>query len=157
MRRSDIVQVLTFFGERYTYGLRSIELLSPPSDRIIGMRRSLGRLVVPGRIMLYAQPPSPWSLPGTLRDVDALLLESAGAEIDVTDRGIHTVVHWPGDTLRHFMLFDVLMHEIGHHLIQHYTGKRSARVARTRDHEAFARRFAHHCRLTFLKHGQWDL
>jgi hypothetical protein len=49
------------------------------------------------------------------------------------------------------MLFDVLLHEIGHHLIQQYRGKRTARVARTRDHEACADRFALQCRL--LYHG----
>jgi hypothetical protein len=40
------------------------------------------------------------------------------------------------------MLFDVLLHEIGHHVLQHGKGKRLVRIARTRDHEAFATRFA---------------
>jgi hypothetical protein len=44
------------------------------------------------------------------------------------------------------MLFDGLMHEIGHHLIQHHTGKRLARVMRTTDHERSAGRFADACR-----------
>jgi Zn-dependent peptidase ImmA (M78 family) len=44
------------------------------------------------------------------------------------------------------MLFDVLMHEVGHHVIQQYKGKRPARVARTKDHEALAERFAARCR-----------
>jgi hypothetical protein len=65
------------------------------------------------------------------------------------DNGTLTVVTWPGATLRDFMLFDVLMHEIGHHLIQQYKGKRPARVVRTRDHEAFADRFAERCRLLY--------
>ena len=40
------------------------------------------------------------------------------------------------------MLRDVLLHEIGHHVLQHGKGKRGVRIARTRDHEAFATRFA---------------
>lgn len=56
------------------------------------------------------------------------------------------IVSWPATTLRDYMLFDVLMHEIGHHLLQQYTGKRMARVARTKDHEAFADLFAQQCR-----------
>jgi Zn-dependent peptidase ImmA (M78 family) len=49
------------------------------------------------------------------------------------------------------MLFDVLMHEVGHHLIQHHKGKRQARVARTRDHEAFADAFARRWREVWLQ------
>jgi hypothetical protein len=66
--------------------------------------------------------------------------------VESCDDGGATIVSWPSTTLRAFMLFDVLMHEIGHHLIQHYKGKRPARVARTRDHEAFADAFAQRCR-----------
>ena len=67
--------------------------------------------------------------------------------LEIPEGGAHALVSWPGKTLRDFMLFDVLMHEIGHHLIQQYKGKRRARVARTRDHEAFAAHFARRCRL----------
>jgi hypothetical protein len=48
----------------------------------------------------------------------------------------------------------VLMHEVGHHLIQQYKGKRRARVARTRDHEAFADGFARRCRRLSRGAGQ---
>jgi hypothetical protein len=54
-------------------------------------------------------------------------------------------VDWPGDTLRDFLLFDGLMHEIGHHM----TGKRTARVMRTADHERRADAFATACRLVW--------
>ncbi len=59
--------------------------------------------------------------------------------------GAQTIVAWPGETLREFMRFDVLLHEIGHHIIQHEKGKRAARVLRTKDHEAWADAFARHC------------
>lgn len=108
-----------------------------------------GSLKVPGRIILYEQQQGTWLLPGTLPEGDAAKLQRAGAEIDVVAGGLQTSVTWPGQTLRDFMLFDVLMHEVGHHLIQQYKGKRRARVARTRDHEAFAEHFARECRRAF--------
>jgi hypothetical protein len=148
--RADIVRLLRFFGERCTYGLRSIELLqgTGPSPR---ERMRLGRLMVPGRILLFDQPPSPWLVTGTLPEVELARLQRAGALVECAADRLHTVITWPGHTLRDFMLFDVLLHEIGHHLIQQYRGKRPARVVRTRDHEAFADYFAFQCRL--LYHG----
>jgi len=53
--------------------------------------------------------------------------------------------------LRDFMLFDALMHEIAHHRLQQYTGKRTARIARTADHEAYADQFAAQCRAQFME------
>jgi hypothetical protein len=53
-----------------------------------------------------------------------------------------TLVDWPADTLRRFILEEVLLHELGHHALQHHKAKRRARIARTKDHEAFAARFA---------------
>lgn len=40
------------------------------------------------------------------------------------------------------MLCEVLLHEMGHHLLQHHKAKRRVRIARTQDHEAAAERFA---------------
>jgi Zn-dependent peptidase ImmA (M78 family) len=51
-------------------------------------------------------------------------------------------VDWPADTLRRFMLEEVLMHELGHHVLQHHKAKRLARIARTKDHETSATLFA---------------
>jgi hypothetical protein len=143
--RKDILRVLQFLGEPCTYGLRSIELLQGEGV-VAGCGLLFGRLFVPGRIVLYEQPSSPWLLTGSLAEEEAERLRSAGAFIEADENGLRTAVLWPDDTLRDFMLFDVLMHEIGHHLIQQYKGKRSERVARTRDHEAFAHQFAARCR-----------
>jgi hypothetical protein len=96
--------------------------------------------------VLYDQPPSPWLLPGTLSAVELDRLRRAGAVVELVSETSQTIVSWQGETLRDFMLFDVLMHEIVHHLLQHDKGKRRERVARTRDHEAFADRFARRCR-----------
>lgn len=143
--RGAIMRVLRFFGEPCTYGLRSIELLQ--GEAVVPGRGLLfGRLFVPGRVVLYDQPSSPWLLTGMLPEDEAARLQRAGALIDADEHSHWTTVTWPDNTLRDFMLFDVLMHEIGHHLIQQYKGKRPARVARSRDHEAFAHRFAARCR-----------
>ena len=141
---ADIARVLRFFGEHCTYGVRSVELAQGAS-RVPASGLRLGRLVVPGRIILYDQPPSPWTLRGALHPAVRDRLCRSGAIVTPVG-GAHTIVAWPAETLRDFMLFDVLMHEVGHHLIQQYKGKRPARVARTRDHEAFADLFARQCR-----------
>ena len=79
---------------------------------------------------------------GVIAERDARLLASAGALVTAyLDLGV-TLIHWPEHSLRRFMLFDVLLHEIGHHVLQHNKGKRLVRIARTRDHEAYATRFA---------------
>jgi hypothetical protein len=114
--RADIERVLRFFGERCIYGLRSIRLVDGHAAPATG-GLLLGRLLVPGCIVLYAQPPSPWLLPGRLTARDEERLRRAGALVERFDSGAQTSVTWPGDTLRDFMLFDVLMHEVGHHLI----------------------------------------
>lgn len=149
LNRRDIVWALQYFGEICTYGLQSIELVSTPADT--GHKLNLGKLFIPGRIVIYPQPIGPWHLPGKLSFRERNRLQRAGAIFQMTTGSIHTLVRWPDDTLKNFMLFDVLMHEIGHHLIQHYSGKRCLRAARTKDHEAFARRFADRCRAISMK------
>jgi hypothetical protein len=144
--RADIARLLRFFGARCTYGLQSVELVRG-DDALPRSSLQLGRLLVPGRILLYDQPRSPWVLVGRLPGQEAERLGFAGALVEGGE--LQSVVTWPGETLREFMLFDVLMHEVGHHLIQQYKGKRPARVARTKDHEAFAARFGRRCRLLY--------
>ena len=78
-------------------------------------------------------------------------LEHARAVVSTIDS--ETRVEWPGETLADCMRFDGLLHEIGHHLIQHYTGKRTARVMRTADHERRAQRFADACRRAWVEKG----
>jgi hypothetical protein len=116
------------------------------------MRLLFGRLRVPGWVLLHDQPPSPWLLPGRLPAAEAKRLQGAGAYVEPLNGG-HTRVTWPGDTLRQFMLMNVLLHEIGHHLVQQYTGKRSVRNARTSEHELLAERFAARCRAQLLITG----
>jgi hypothetical protein len=146
--RADVERVLRFLGAQGTYGLRAVELVRG-SAPAAGGRLRLGALSVPGVVRLYDQLPPPWVLPGQVPPALAARMRRAGAIVERVGQGSQTRIVWPGETLRDFMLFDVLIHEIGHHLIQQYKGKRPARVARTRDHETFAERFAYRCRLAY--------
>jgi hypothetical protein len=148
--KADIVRLLRCAGEEYIYGLRRIVLARAPAG-FADARFVFGRLLVPGIIVLYEQLIPPWVLPGSLAWRDRERLERAGASIDMLGSGLQTVVSWPGTTLHDFMLFDVLMHEVAHHMLQQYTGKRTVRVARTADHEAFADSFAVECRKRYME------
>lgn len=77
-------------------------------------------------------------------------------KIETATDNAQTQLTWPEETLRDFLLLDVLMHEIGHHLIQHYGGKGRVRAARTKDHEAFVRRFADRCRAIYSQQQALD-
>lgn len=145
----DILRVLHFFGERCFYGLKSIKLIQG-SSASSEAKLSMGRLEVPGTIVLYDQPVSTWFINGTLPKTEREKLEQAGASIEPASDNLHCLIHWSEANLRNFMLFEVFMHEIGHHLIQQYKGKRSVRVARTKDHEQFAALFAQRCRESFI-------
>jgi hypothetical protein len=138
---------LEFFGPLAMYGLRSVvlgqALAASASERIL-----IARLRVPGRVILYEQPEPPWVIRGLSVPARERLLR-AGAVLDVA--AAVTRVEWPGDTLRELVLFDGLMHEIGHHLVQHHRGKRSMRMMRTADHERSAEAFAAACRLAWAE------
>jgi hypothetical protein len=142
LTRRQIVDALAFFGPLAGYGLKSVELRHA-DDGGPGVP-ILGRLRVPGTVILYEQRASAWTIPGRLSEESLCRLRDAGAIVDIGPSA--TVIQWPEETLANFILFDGLMHEVGHHLIQHHTGKRTARVMRTADHERAAQRFAAACR-----------
>ncbi|MBI2920541.1 MAG: hypothetical protein HYY18_05605 [Planctomycetes bacterium] len=148
----DIAEILRFFGERCTYGLKRVDLAHAGAGPARNAVR-FAELRLPGHVVLFEQPTVPWLLSGALPEDEMLKLRRAGAVVESRGNGLHTSVEWPGNTLRDFMLFDALMHEVGHHMLQHYAGKRRVRAARTRDHEAFAERFAARCREAF---GAWS-
>lgn len=138
--RADVLGLLRLAGAECTYGLRAVRLSVAPRTGLGELR--FGRLIVPGVIVLYAQPAPPWVLPGWLPGDEQDRLVRAGAKITSAGGGTQTIVDWPGDTLRRFMLLDVLLHELGHHVLQHERRAPSRRIVRTSDHEAFADRFA---------------
>ena len=141
--RTDIRDLLRAIGPIALYGLRTVELICGPSDGSL----VFGRYEAPGRILLFHQPVAPWRLSGTLKRLEARRLKRAGAIVRPQPGAGATSVDWPADTLRQFMLEDVLLHELGHHVLQQHKGKRPVRIARTKDHEAFAARFAARQRL----------
>lgn len=149
LSKSDILKLLEEVGSVAAYGLRCIELVHSPPKRSHGVRR-FGRYEVPGRIVLYEQPLSPWRLSRLPRST-IRQFEAAGATVTTLPNAGASLVHWPGNTLHRFMLEQVLLHEIGHHLLQHHKGKRLIRVARSRDHEAFASQFARNQRRALRK------
>jgi hypothetical protein len=142
--------MLNTVGPVAFYGLRWIELARSPANVSISTP-VFGRYCAPGRIILFEQPMSPWRLSGLLKGDVTRRLERAGAVVTCVADVSATLVHWPYDTLRRFMLEEVLLHELGHHVLQYHKGKRPVRIARTRDHEAFAARFAEKHRLAPMK------
>jgi hypothetical protein len=147
--KADLVGLLHFFGPQCFYGLRSIRLIHG-SGTTRGDFLPFGRLVVPGEIILYDQPKPPWFISGSIPRAERLRLERAGATVESSDNDMHCQILWTENDLKNFMLFEVFMHEVGHHIIQQYKGKRSDRVMRTKDHERFADSFAKRCRQSYL-------
>lgn len=138
--KRDVLELLRAAGPAARYGLRTVELVRAHATARSAL--AFGRYEAPCRILLFEQPALPWRVPGALKREDVLRLKRAGAVI-TTEPGLRaTLVDWPDDSLRRFMLEEVLLHELGHHVLQQHKGKRSARIARSRDHEAFAARFA---------------
>jgi hypothetical protein len=131
---ADVRRALTIFGEEIYYGVDTIELVPAPVE---ADRLPLGRLVAPGRILLFDQAPSPWRLGFGMVPRERAWLVEAGAEL--AEEG---AVVWPGETLRRFMLGYVLAHELGHHVLQHERRLRGERAARTREHEERAEAIA---------------
>jgi hypothetical protein len=137
--KHEILDVLDAIGPVSLYGLRSIELGRTRTGDA-SLMPAFASYHAPGRIVIYEQPTPPWRLRGSIAPETARRLKQAGAMLRP---GVGmAIVEWPGETLRRFILDQVLMHEIGHHLLQHHKGKRLVRIARTGDHEAFAERFA---------------
>ena len=133
---AEVRRLLDQLPPRYRYKLRAIELRPAPSRPQGAL--PLGRLLLPGRILLYAQPRSPWLLAGLLADDERARLRRAGALLSVDRRSCLTVVEWPGRSLCDFMLLDVLLHELAHHALQVRRARSITPAARMRDHEAVA-------------------
>jgi len=133
----DVSRLLTALGPAVTYGLRRVELRRQVRPLLVA------HLWVPGLVVLYEQPEPPWTLPGAPHPDTLHRLRRAGAKVH--SDAWRSRVDWPPGTLRDFMLFDGLAHEIGHHLVQQRTG-RATPAMRTTDHERRADAFAAACR-----------
>jgi hypothetical protein len=147
--RGDVERLLEFFGPEHYYGLRAVRLLRAPAAA--DGKLPLGRFQADGEIVLYEQPLPPWLLDAPLAPEEAERLLRAGAVIEAVNAGTRWHVDWPGTTLRDFLLLDVFLHEVGHHVLQHERRKPNQRIARTRDHEARADAFARRCRRAYVE------
>jgi hypothetical protein len=125
------MQFLEQLGPSGIYGLKEIELRRAPAGKHIFI---FGRYEAPSKICLFEQEKSPWLWP-KLPPKIIRFLRMAGAQFDSVSRQIT----WSGHALNNFMLRHVLLHELGHHRLQYYVGKRREARARERDHEAYAR------------------
>jgi len=142
---AEIMRMLASFGPPVVYGLRRIELRQRTAADPAGL--AVAALEEPGVVVLFEQPRPPWAIVGRL-DADAeRRLRRAGAVVHATMA--LTRVDWPGRTLTDFLLFDGLMHEVGHHIVQHRAGRTGVRAMRTADHERRADAFATACRLAW--------
>lgn len=149
--KKDIERLLRFFGAHVFYGIKEIHLSQAPASAKSGRNLLFGRLFIPGKIVLYEQPVPPWFVPSKLSAHDKKSLQRCGAQIETSDDGLRSIVTWDECALRDYMLFEVMMHEVGHHLIQHFKGKRQAQVMRTADHERSAEQFARKCRTLYAQ------
>lgn len=146
--KSQIQRVLLHFGELSWYGVQEISLLQNSKASV--NKLSFGSLIIPGKIQLFEQGKPPWFLNGGLGSEQQSLLESAGAIIEFSANRLRCKIDWPDDSLSSFMLFEVLMHEVGHQIIQQFKGKRTAQVLRTKEHELLAIAFARRCRQNYF-------
>ena len=120
-------------GTEFRYKLRSIRISQASAVRLKGI--VFAEYVVPGEIHVFSVPELPWSLPFLLRDADRKAFERYGARLDVDLAREITTVNWSLAGLRIFVLYEVLAHELGHHLLQAHRGKRIGTVCRRSDHE----------------------
>lgn len=150
---ADIRRALVYFGELCWYGVREISLMHSSSistpDKL-----TFGKLIVPGKVILYEQPIPPWLLSGRIDSTRISAFERAGAKITDSADGARCKIDWDSESLRDFMIFDVLLHEVGHHIVQQFKGKREAQVVRRKEHEALADIFAQRCRELYKSERQ---
>ena len=132
----EIRAFLHCIGPSAVYGLRVIRLrqecLLNPSGIVFA------EYVVPGEIHLYAVPASPWQFRFVLSRFDREAFIRHGASVHVDQSRSQTTVYWTPNGLKSYLLYEVLAHEIGHHILQHNKGKRQAQIRRRFDHEACA-------------------
>jgi len=136
-----VQEILETVGPTGFYGLKTVEL-SRRSEMDGAGSGLLARYISPDRIMLFEQKLPPWHYVGRLSESIRELFERSGAEVCWSDKASTTSVDWPGDTLANFLLTEGLLHELGHHIKQHEARAGTRRIARTKDHEAFASMYA---------------
>jgi hypothetical protein len=129
----DVRTFLKSLGPPAAYGLRVIRLKRESAFSAEGI--VFAEYVMPGEIRLYSVPANPWELPFILACADRAAFERHGARVEVDFAQEQTTVRWSADGLKQFVLYEVLAHELGHHMLQYRKGKRTEAVCRWSDHE----------------------
>ncbi len=132
----EIRAFLHCLGPSAIYGLRMIRLRQECLLNSSGI--VFAEYVVPGEICLYAVPASPWQFAFVPSRSDCEAFTRHGANVHVDESRRQTTVYWTPTDLKSYLLYEVLAHEIGHHVLQHNKGKRQAQIRRRFDHEACA-------------------
>ena len=118
------------------YGLRAIRLRQECLLNSSGI--VFAEYVVPGEICLYAVPATPWQFPFVPSRSDLEAFAQHGANVHIDELRDQATICWTPNGLKSYLLYEVLAHEIGHHILQHNKGKRQAQIRRRFDHEACA-------------------
>ena len=140
LRSCDVRLFLTRLGPAAAYGLCEVRLRRECLFGTIGV--TFAEYILPGRIDVYAVPASPWRLAFVPPPADLQAIGRYAARVDVNQAARQTTVWWEPGGLTAFFLYEVLAHEIGHHVLQQHRGKRSAQVCRRADHESCADLYA---------------
>lgn len=129
----DIQALIERLGPASLYGLKTIRFRPESALRAEGI--VFAEYAPPGEIHLYTLPASPWRLSFLLTAEDREAFEGYDARLEIDLDREQTTIYWSADGLKRFMLYEVLAHELGHHLLQHHKGKRKATLCRRSDHE----------------------
>ncbi len=137
---SDVRRFFAILGPASLYGLRRVRLRQQCLFTPQGV--TFAEYTLGGAIDIYAVPPSPWRLAFVPCDSDLRAFTRHAARLDVETTARRTTVWWEPDGLLAFFLFEVLAHEIGHHVLQRDRGRQSTPACRRADHEACADTYA---------------
>ena len=132
----DIRGLIEALGPASLYGIPCIRLRRECGVTPQGI--VFGEYLLSGEIHLYAVPSLTWKLPYLLQDSNLAAFVRHGCHCEVEEEIERTTLIWSLSGLRTYYLYEVLAHELGHHLLQYHKGKRSATLCRRADHEKWA-------------------
>lgn len=138
---ADLTRVLDALGEAHLHGLKSIGLVEARQAATDG-QPTFARLLDTGSILLFEQPKPPWMFSGSLDEGLLVRFREAGAIVTPTDGCTPTLVDWPAETLRDFMIFDVLLQEIVDHVQRRDNAGKNASMTTGEDVASVRQRIA---------------
>lgn len=118
---ADVLNVLSKVPRRFLPGLSGVYLLGGSAKQAVAANGSLFRFgcYMPGYIFLHAFPRDGLSLMLTSGLKPSTIQEYRRAGARVATCGDKSEVLFDEESLRRFYLFDVLLHEVAHHVDKH--------------------------------------